>query len=87
MKESEVYHLILKTLRAKGSRKFWHPVHVRFAENTLLGYKEKSYIDLVLQENDLFFFDIGPVFEGHEGDYGQTFLWEIILSIKKYLRM
>jgi len=28
----------------------------------------------VLEENDLFFIDIGPVINGHEGDYGDTFL-------------
>jgi Xaa-Pro aminopeptidase len=73
MKESEAYKLMLQKLRDKGAKKFWHPVHVRFGSNTLYGYKEKSSVDPILKENDIFFFDIGPVFSGHEGDFGETF--------------
>lgn len=73
MKESEAYKLMAKELLRLGTRKFWHPIHIRFGQNTLLGYKEKEVVDPVLKENDVFFFDIGPIFEGHEADYGKTF--------------
>ncbi len=73
IKESEAYKLMMECLRDHGARKFWHPIHVRFGSNTLLGYRETADTDLVLQDEDIFFFDIGPVFDGHEGDYGETF--------------
>ena len=74
MRESEAYKLMGEELRLQGTRKFWHPIHIRFGENTLLGYKEKEKLDPVLKEDDIFFFDIGPIFEGHEADYGKTFI-------------
>ena len=55
MKESEAYKLIGREFRKRGVRKFWHPIHVRFGENTLFGYKEKSLKDPILKENDIFF--------------------------------
>lgn len=73
MRESEAYKLMAKELLSLGSRKFWHPIHIRFGENTLLGYKEKEEKDPVLKENDIFFFDIGPIFNQHEADFGVTY--------------
>lgn len=73
MRESEAYKILAKEFRAAGTRKFWHPLHVRFGENTLLGYREKEKVDPVLKENDVFFFDVAPLFNQHEADYGKTF--------------
>ena len=90
MKESEAYKLIAKEFRNLGVKKFWHPIYVRFGENTLLGYEEKEKIDSVLKENDIFFFDVGPIFEKHEADYGKTFFVgsdplhkKIVLDVKE----
>lgn len=40
---------------------------------TIKAFREKSDDKVTLQPEDLFFIDIGPVFDGYEGDYGKTF--------------
>lgn len=54
-----------------GTRKFWHKRIVRAGKNTLCPYKENPP-DHILQENDILFFDFGPVFEQWEADIGIT---------------
>jgi Xaa-Pro aminopeptidase len=55
-------------------QRIWHPVLVRFGANTLKIFKEPSEGDPILGEDDLYFIDIGPVFDGHEGDVGATYV-------------
>lgn len=57
-----------------GFERVWHPTHIRFGRNTLKLYKEASEPGVLLGEQDLLFIDIGPVWAGHEGDYGDTFV-------------
>jgi Xaa-Pro aminopeptidase len=54
-------------------KKFWHKRIVRSGANTLLPYKENP-IDLMIQENDILFFDFGPVLEEWEADLGRTYV-------------
>ena len=61
---------IFKMLKVEKS---WHPPKIRFGADTIKTFKEKSNPDLVLQEEDIYFVDIGPVVDHHEGDYGMTF--------------
>lgn len=56
-----------------GIKKFWHKRIVRSGKNTLLPYAENP-INLVLQNDDILFFDFGPVFEEWEADFGRTFV-------------
>lgn len=66
-------HRMYKELSVKhGVEKQWHPAKLRFGPNTLKNFKEESEPH-VLQEEDIFFIDIGPVLQGHEADYGETF--------------
>src|SRR5690606_28079463 len=51
----------------------WHPPQIRLGEDTLLPFGHKGQKEQVLGEDDIFFLDIGPLFEGHEGDIGRTF--------------
>jgi Xaa-Pro aminopeptidase len=46
---------------------------VRTGVNTLLPYKENPP-DLILKEDDIVFFDFGPVFEQWEADFGRTYV-------------
>ncbi len=73
MSETEAEKIALSVIRGSGSKKLWHPVHIRFGQNTVKGYREPSEADCLLQEDDIFFVDIGPIFYGHEGDCGKTF--------------
>ena len=66
----EVFELAFELF---GIKKFWHKRIVRAGENTLLPYKENP-IDLTIQEDDIMFFDFGPVFEAWEADMGKTYV-------------
>lgn len=56
-----------------GAPGHWHPPQIRFGEHTLLPFGKPGKQDLILQDDDIFFLDIGPVFQDHEGDIGRTF--------------
>lgn len=66
----EVYELAFEMF---GIRKYWHKRIVRAGRNTLLPYKENPP-NLVIQPDDILFFDFGPVFEEWEADFGRTYV-------------
>jgi Xaa-Pro aminopeptidase len=74
MAESEANALALRILKDLGMDRIWHPVLVRFGENTLRTFKQRSNGDPVLADNDIFFIDLGAVWAKHEGDAGATFV-------------
>lgn len=74
MREADAEAIAADVFVDLGFERIWHPTHIRFGRNTLKLYKEASEPDVVLAEDDLFFIDIGPVWAGHEGDYGDTFV-------------
>lgn len=67
---TEVYQLALDLF---GIKKYWHKRIVRAGTNTLCPYRENPP-DLTIMENDIIFFDFGPVFEDWEADYGRTYV-------------
>lgn len=73
MTELEAKQLIARIQTQMGAPTSWHPPQIRFGRNTLLPFGQKDIENPTLQENDIFFFDIGPIFDGHEGDVGRTF--------------
>lgn len=42
--------------------------------NTMCAFREKSEPDVRLRENDIFFLDLDPIYDGYEGDCGKTFV-------------
>nr|WP_153335208.1 MULTISPECIES: M24 family metallopeptidase [unclassified Pseudomonas] len=74
MHETEAVALGKQVLADLDMQRIWHPLLVRFGANTLKTFKQRSDGDLVLGENDIFFIDMGAVWEGHEGDAGETFV-------------
>jgi Xaa-Pro dipeptidase len=56
-----------------GIKKFWHKRIVRSGKNTLYAYRENPP-NLVIQDDDILFFDFGPVFEDWEADVGRTYV-------------
>lgn len=73
MNEAESLIVLNHELDQAGVEKFWHPTKFRINSNTTKSFRDISD-EVVLEENDLFFIDIGPVFFNHEGDYGETFV-------------
>jgi len=56
-----------------GMKSNWHKHVVRSGVNTLLPYQENPP-DRIVQEDDILFVDLGPVFEAWEADFGRTFV-------------
>jgi len=56
-----------------GIRKFWHKRIVRAGRNTLLPYNDNPP-DLRIADDDILFFDFGPVLEEWEADLGRTYV-------------
>jgi len=71
--ESEARELGKQVLVELDMQRIWHPLLVRFGANTLKTFKERSDGDPRLGENDIYFIDMGAVWQGHEGDAGATF--------------
>jgi Xaa-Pro aminopeptidase len=74
MTEEEGAEFARQTLKNAGLLRGWHGIFLRFGSNTLKDYYETSEPGVVLQENDVFFLDIGPVWQKWEGDAGDTFV-------------
>ncbi|WP_454688706.1 M24 family metallopeptidase [Achromobacter aloeverae] len=72
MRESEAIAASKEMLAACGMDRIWHPVLIRFGANTLLTFGERPETDPVLGDDDIYFIDIGIVWQGHEGDCGMT---------------
>ncbi|MDB5392940.1 MAG: Creatinase/aminopeptidase [Rhodospirillales bacterium] len=56
-----------------GVKAHWHKRVIRSGANTLMPYNE-SPPNLTIQEDDILFVDLGPVFEAWEADFGRTYV-------------
>jgi methionyl aminopeptidase len=72
--EEEAQSRAFSTLTALGLRRGWHRVIVRCGPNTTKSFGEPSDKGVVLANDDIFFVDIGPIYDGLEGDAGETFV-------------
>jgi len=73
MSEHDARALARDILEEMGLRRGWHPILVRFGPNTMLQFLDREGGDVTLGADDIFFVDIGPVYNGVEGDAGETF--------------
>jgi Xaa-Pro aminopeptidase len=74
MVEEAAVEMAKEQLAERGLLRGWHDVCVRFGRNTVKTFGAPSEPGVVLGEDDIFFVDIGPVFEQWEGDGGDTYL-------------
>ena len=74
MTEKEAIQKANAYFASQGVKKFWHKTHIRFGESTVLSFNDPYREHVVLQETDIFYIDIGPVWDGVEGDCGDTFV-------------
>ena len=74
MREEDAVVLANSLLAERQMRRGWHKVNLRFGVNTTLHFHTPSQPGVVLGTSDIFFIDIGPVFEHWEGDAGDTFV-------------
>jgi methionyl aminopeptidase len=75
MAEEEAKETARNILTSLGMRRGWHHIIVRCGPNTTKDFMERSEPGVVLEENDIFFIDIGPIFRDTEGDAGDTFVF------------
>lgn len=61
-------------LHRMGASHNWHPTYVRFGIDTQSPAVQPTDFQRVLRQDDVFVLDIGPVWDGYEGDYGNTFV-------------
>lgn len=73
MTEVELKEKLIEIQEAAGYERTWHPPQVRFGPNSTLPFGVPGQKDYELQENDIYFLDLGLVFEGHEGDVGRPY--------------
>jgi methionyl aminopeptidase len=74
MAEEDAKAVARDTLRAMGMRRGWHHIIVRCGPNTTKDFMERSEPGVVLGADDIFFVDIGPIYQDYEGDAGDTFV-------------
>jgi methionyl aminopeptidase len=74
MSEDQARAVARQVLSELGLQRGWHRIIVRFGPNTTKDFSAPSDEGVVLGDNDIFFIDIGPLFDGHEGDAGETFV-------------
>lgn len=72
--EDEAKGEAAEVFRELGVERVWHPVIIRIGPNTTRTYRQRSDPDVRLGTNDIYFIDLGLVFDGHEGDVGDTFV-------------
>jgi Xaa-Pro aminopeptidase len=72
--EDEAKAAAMEVFRGLGYERLWHPVLIRIGANTTKTYRQRSDPNVRLGENDCYFIDLGLVFDGHEGDVGDTFV-------------
>ena len=71
--EAEAKAMAADIFTAHSVQRLWHPPIIRIGANTTKTYRQRSHPDVRLGENDIYFIDLGLVFDGHEGDVGDTF--------------
>lgn len=72
--EAEAVAMAGEVFAELGSERLWHKPLIRIGRNTTKAFREPSEPGLRLGENDSYFIDLGLVFDGHEGDVGDTFV-------------
>jgi Xaa-Pro aminopeptidase len=65
--------IVDQAIKESGAERLWHASQVRFGPNTTLPFGQAPQAAHILQAHDIFFLDIGPVYDGHEGDVGCGF--------------
>jgi methionine aminopeptidase len=72
MSEEDALEAYKKICTRYPIQKQWHAPKLRMGPNTICNFKDISS-PYLLKAEDIFFIDIGPVIDGHEADYGETF--------------
>jgi Xaa-Pro aminopeptidase len=72
--EAQAREEAAEVCREHGVERLWHPLIIRIGSNTTKTYRQRSDPEVRMGEHDICFIDLGLVFDGHEGDVGETFV-------------
>ena len=72
--EGRAHEMAGEILAGMGMDRLWHRNVIRFGAGTLETFHGDFRPDYVLGADDIFFVDLGVVWNGHEGDAGDTFV-------------
>lgn len=70
MTEGEGIRAANGLMASMGVKKFWHKTHIRFGRSTVLSFNDPYHDGVTLTDDDLIVIDIGPIWDGVEGDAG-----------------
>ncbi len=75
MTTGEALDMAAEQLQAMGASHTWHPTYIRFGDDTIRPSREGIDPQRRLRASDIVVVDLGPVWDGYEGDYGDTFVF------------
>lgn len=75
MTTGEALQMAAETLQAMGASHTWHPTYIRFGDDTVRTPRQGIDPQRQLRASDIAVVDLGPVWDGYEGDYGDTFVF------------
>ncbi|WP_312495054.1 M24 family metallopeptidase [Pseudomonas cremoris] len=75
MTTGEALDMAAEQLQAMGASHTWHPTYIRFGDDTIRPSREGIDPQRRLRVSDIVVVDLGPVWDGYEGDYGDTFVF------------
>ena len=75
MTTGEALEMAARQLQAMGASHTWHPTYIRFGVDTVRPPREGIDRQRRLRADDIAVVDLGPVWDGYEGDYGDTFVF------------
>ena len=75
MSTAQALQLADQTLQAMGASHTWHPTYIRFGDDTVRTPRQGIDLQRRLRATDIAVVDLGPVWDGYEGDYGDTFVF------------
>ncbi len=75
MTTAQALEMAAQTLQAMGASHTWHPTYIPFGDDTVRTPRQGIDLQRVLRTTDIVVVDVGPVWDGYEGDYGDTFVF------------
>lgn len=75
MSTAQAVEMADRHLHTMGAWHTWHPTYIRFGDDTVRTPRQGVHKERTLRERDIVVVDIGPVWSGYEGDFGDTFVF------------
>jgi CDP-4-dehydro-6-deoxyglucose reductase len=75
MTTAQALEMANEQLQAMGASHTWHPTYIRFGDDTVRTPRQGIDPERRLRATDIAVVDLGPVWDGYEGDYGDTFVF------------